>query len=112
MTIGGIDLAVSSYSPHPTLAEQAVLCLRNAQNQLTAAVKGGLPPTLASVYNDPQMQSAYPFRKLILAQVNDGGGAAQDAALPGRVGDDLAPRSRLRLGSIDPAEKSLTRAAG
>ena len=72
VTIGGIDLAVSSYSPHPALAEQAVLCLRNAQNQLTAAVKGGLPPTLASVYNDPQMQSAYPFRKLILAQVNDG----------------------------------------
>ncbi len=39
-----------------------MLCLRNAQNQLTAAVKGGLPPTLASVYSNPQMQSAYPFR--------------------------------------------------
>jgi len=72
VTIGGIDLAVSSYSPHPQLAMQAVLCLRNAQNQLTAAVEGGLPPTLASVYNNPKMQSAYPFRKLILQQVNDG----------------------------------------
>ncbi|HEX9354180.1 MAG TPA: ABC transporter substrate-binding protein [Streptosporangiaceae bacterium] len=72
VTIGGIDLAVSSYSAHPALAQQAVLCLRNAANQLTAAVKGGLPPTLASVYSNPQMQSAYPFRKLILAQVNNG----------------------------------------
>jgi multiple sugar transport system substrate-binding protein len=72
VTIGGIDLAVSSYSPHPQLAFQAALCLRNAANQLTAAVKGGLPPTLASVYSDPQMQSAYPFRKLILQQVNNG----------------------------------------
>jgi trehalose/maltose transport system substrate-binding protein len=72
VTIGGIDLAVSSYSQHPQLAFQAALCLRNAQNQLTAAVKGGLPPTLASVYNNPQMQSAYPFRHLILAQVNNG----------------------------------------
>jgi ABC-type glycerol-3-phosphate transport system substrate-binding protein len=72
VTIGGIDLAVSSYSPHPQLAEQAVLCLRNAQNQLTAAVKGGLPPTLASVYKNPKMESAYPFRHLILAQVRDG----------------------------------------
>jgi multiple sugar transport system substrate-binding protein len=72
VTIGGIDLAVSSYSPHPQLAFQAALCLRNAANQLTAAVKGGLPPTLASVYSDPQMQSAYPFRKLILQQVNSG----------------------------------------
>src|SRR5579859_7189385 len=72
VTIGGIDLAVSSYSQHPQLAEQAILCLRDAANQLTAAVKGGLPPTLASVYNNPQMQSAYPFRHLILQQVNNG----------------------------------------
>ena len=72
MTIGGIDMAVSRYSPHPQLAFQAALCLRNAPNQLAAAVKGGLPPTLASVYNNPQMQSAYPFRHLILLQVNNG----------------------------------------
>jgi trehalose/maltose transport system substrate-binding protein len=72
VTIGGIDLAVSSYSPHPTLAQQAVLCLRNADNQLAAAVKGGLPPTLASVYANPKMQGPYPFRKLILQQVNNG----------------------------------------
>jgi multiple sugar transport system substrate-binding protein len=72
VTIGGIDLAVSAYSQHPQLAFQAALCLRDAQNQLNAAIKGGLPPTLASVYNNPQMQSAYPFRHLILAQVNNG----------------------------------------
>ena len=72
VTIGGIDLAVSAYSPHPQLAFEAALCLRNAENQLTAAVKGGLPPTLASVYNKPQMASAYPFRHLILQQVNNG----------------------------------------
>jgi multiple sugar transport system substrate-binding protein len=72
VTIGGIDLAVSTYSQHPQLAFQAALCLRNAQNQLVAAVKGGLPPTLASVYNNPKMQSAYPFRHLILQQVNNG----------------------------------------
>jgi ABC-type glycerol-3-phosphate transport system substrate-binding protein len=72
VTIGGIDLAVSSYSLHPALAQQAVLCLRNADNQLTAAVKGGLPPTLASVYSNPKMQGPYPFRQLILQQVNNG----------------------------------------
>jgi trehalose/maltose transport system substrate-binding protein len=72
VTIGGIDLAVSSTTQHSQLAFQAALCLRNAENQLTAAIKGGLPPTLASVYNNPKMQSAYPFRHLILAQVNNG----------------------------------------
>src|SRR5215831_20771971 len=72
VTIGGADLAVSSTSQHPQLAFQAILCLRNAENQLNAAIKGGLPPTLASVYNNKNMQSAYPFRHLILAQVNSG----------------------------------------
>src|SRR5215469_16659455 len=65
VTIGGIDLAVSSTSQHPQLAFQASLCLRNAENQLNAAIKGGLPPTLASVYNNPKMQTAYPFRHLV-----------------------------------------------
>jgi multiple sugar transport system substrate-binding protein len=72
VTIGGIDMAVSRYSQHPQLAFQAALCLRNAPNQLAAAIEGGLPPTLASVYNNPKMQSAYPFRHLILQQVNNG----------------------------------------
>ena len=72
VTIGGIDLAVSAYSQHPQLAFQAALCLRNAENQLNAAIEGGLPPTLASVYNNPKMQAAYPFRHLILQQVNNG----------------------------------------
>ena len=71
VTIGGIDLAVSSYSPHPQLAFQAALCLRNADNQLIGAVKGGFPPTLASVYSNPKMQAPYPFRQLILQQVNN-----------------------------------------
>jgi multiple sugar transport system substrate-binding protein len=67
VTIGGIDLAISKYSPHPSLAFQAALCLRDKQNQLNAAVLGGLPPTLESLYSDPALFSAYPFHADILA---------------------------------------------
>jgi len=67
VTIGGIDMAVSKYSPHPDLAFQAALCLRDRQNQLNAAVKGGLPPTLESLYNDPAMAAPYPFHAEILS---------------------------------------------
>jgi multiple sugar transport system substrate-binding protein len=67
VTIGGIDMAISRYSQHPDLAFQAALCLRNRQNQLNAAIKGGLPPTLASLYNDPKMFKDYPFHAQILA---------------------------------------------
>ena len=66
VTIGGIDLAISKYSPHPDLAFQAALCLRNKQNQLNAAIKGGLPPTLESLYSDPAMFKDYPFHADIL----------------------------------------------
>jgi multiple sugar transport system substrate-binding protein len=66
VTIGGIDMAISKYSLHPDLAFQAALCLRNKQNQLNAAVKGGLPPTLESLYHDPAMFPNYPFHADIL----------------------------------------------
>jgi multiple sugar transport system substrate-binding protein len=66
VTIGGIDLAISKYSPHPDLAFQAALCLRNRQNQLNAAIKGGLPPTLEALYHDPAMFKDYPFHADIL----------------------------------------------
>jgi trehalose/maltose transport system substrate-binding protein len=66
VTIGGIDLAVSSYSKHPQLAFQATLCLRDKQNQLIGATVGGVPPTIISLYNDPKMFPAYPFHADIL----------------------------------------------
>lgn len=70
-TLGGIDLTVSSYSKHKALAEQAVLCLRDSANQLEAAVAGGLPPTLTSLYTHPSAEfiQMYPFYKDILAQL-------------------------------------------
>ena len=69
VTIGGIDLAVSSYSTHPALAQQAILCLRDRPNQILAATKGGLPPTLVSLYNDPSFIKAYPFAAAIKASL-------------------------------------------
>ena len=71
VTIGGIDMAISAYSPHPDLAFQAALCLRDRENQLNAAVKGGLPPTLESLYSDPAMATAYPFHAEILSALQN-----------------------------------------
>jgi len=66
VTIGGIDLAVGAYAPHPQLAFQAVLCLRDKANQVTAAIVGGLPPTIVSLYDDPKMFPDYPFHADLL----------------------------------------------
>jgi multiple sugar transport system substrate-binding protein len=70
VTIGGIDLAISKYSQHPDLAFDAALCLRNRENQKVAAIKGGLPPTIAALYDDPSLQKDYPFRKDIKAALD------------------------------------------
>ena len=66
VTIGGVDLAVSSYSQHKALAFAAALCLRDAQNQLIGATVGGVPPTIASLYSNPKLFPDYPFHADIL----------------------------------------------
>lgn len=65
-TIGGIDLAIGAYSRHPALAFDAALCLRNRENQMTAALKGGLPPTLRALYSDKALIKSYPFSADVL----------------------------------------------
>ncbi|GAB2961225.1 ABC transporter substrate-binding protein [Micromonospora polyrhachis] len=70
-TIGGSNLAVSAFSRHPAESFEAAKCLRNAENQKISAVKGGTPPTLESVYADPEMDEAYPMKETILAELKD-----------------------------------------
>jgi multiple sugar transport system substrate-binding protein len=70
--IGGINWGVSAYTQHPAEAFAAAACLRNEQNQREAAIKGGLPPTLAKLYDDPSLNKAYPFAALIRKQVTSG----------------------------------------
>lgn len=72
--VGGIDLAVSAFSRSKQQAFDAIMCLRNRPNQLRNAIKGGLPPTLASLYTDPQLiEGGYPFAADILASLQRGG---------------------------------------
>ncbi|GLY68308.1 ABC transporter substrate-binding protein [Amycolatopsis taiwanensis] len=80
-TIGGFNLAVSSYSQHKPEAFDAALCLRSKESQKFSAVKDGVPPTIESIYTDdtpidpskpvdasdnPSMATAYPMRDTIL----------------------------------------------
>ena len=69
VTIGGINLAVGTFSKHPHLAYEAAICLRDRQNQLIGAVKGGVPPSLADLYDDPALHAGYPFAAEIKAQL-------------------------------------------
>ncbi|PPK70117.1 ABC transporter substrate-binding protein [Actinokineospora auranticolor] len=68
-TIGGYDLAVSAHSRHKPEAFEAVKCLRDAESQKYSAINSGVPPTIESVYDDPEMAEPYPMRDAILDQL-------------------------------------------
>jgi multiple sugar transport system substrate-binding protein len=69
--LGGINLGVGAYSDEPDLAREAVACLVQPDNQLTAALDGGLPPTNEELYDDPALQDEYPFADVIRESLQD-----------------------------------------
>ena len=71
VTLGGLDLAVSAFSPHPELAREAILCLRREEHQRSYAVRGGLLPTSRALYDDPELRRALPFADLLAATLAD-----------------------------------------
>jgi multiple sugar transport system substrate-binding protein len=112
--LGGVNLGVSAYSPHPDDAFAAATCLRGAANQKLAAVSGGLPPTLDAVYDDPDVARQYPFGDLLRTSIaaavprpatpayNDVSLAVQQVLSPPSGVDPVAAVPRLRQ-AVDAA---------
>ncbi|MEN3614168.1 ABC transporter substrate-binding protein [Plantactinospora sp. ZYX-F-223] len=71
VTIGGFNLGVSRYSRHPDESFDAASCLRDAEHQKFSAINDGVPPTIESVYAEPEMAEAYPMRDTILEELKD-----------------------------------------
>jgi len=71
VSIGGINLGVSAFSPHPELAFRAALCIASEQNQRLAAARGGLPPTIDALYEDPEVRATFPFADILRATLRD-----------------------------------------
>jgi multiple sugar transport system substrate-binding protein len=70
--LGGINVAVSSYSKHQAQAFEAIRCLVRPENQLTIAKAGGLPPVRSDVYDRKEINDVYPgFADLIRTSIQD-----------------------------------------
>lgn len=61
VTVGGINLGVSAFSQYPTLSFKAAECIASELNQRIAAKVGGMPPSIASLYDDEQVKKTFPF---------------------------------------------------
>jgi multiple sugar transport system substrate-binding protein len=72
VTIGGFNLGVSADSEHPDLAFEAAACIVEASHQKTAAIDGGLAPSNAELYDDPEIREQYPFADLIRSSLQNG----------------------------------------
>ncbi|MFG3690465.1 ABC transporter substrate-binding protein [Micromonospora sp. NPDC047740] len=71
VTIGGVNMAVSTYSKHPKESFEAARCIRNPEHQKFSAVNDGVPPTIEKVYEDPEMDKAYPMKETILEELKE-----------------------------------------
>jgi multiple sugar transport system substrate-binding protein len=70
--LGGINLAVSSFSDNKDLTYDAISCLVQPDNQITAATLGGLPPVTESLYDSKDIKKAYPgFSGTIRQSIDD-----------------------------------------
>jgi multiple sugar transport system substrate-binding protein len=98
VTIGGLNLAVSTASRHKAEAYQAIRCLRSPGNEKYVSLEGGLPAVRSSLYADPQFQAKYPMYQIIRQQLTD---PAVRFATPAyqsvstRVAATLAPITRI-----------------
>ena len=69
VSIGGYNLGVSAHSKHPDARVRRDQCLTQPSNQSRDAIKGGLAPVAASIYDQPAFDKAYPFHALIKQQL-------------------------------------------
>jgi len=112
--VGGINWGVGGYTQHPNQAFAAAACMRNLQNQRIAALKGGLPPTLAKLYDTPGFVKSYPFAALIRHEVNTGAvrpksPAYADVSLA--IAKTVSPPSSINVKSVVSDLRSLIKDA-
>ena len=58
--LGGINIGVSKFSKKKDLAWEAIRCMIKAENQITIAEMGGLPPVREDLYDEEAVKKIYP----------------------------------------------------
>ncbi|MDH6490351.1 ABC transporter substrate-binding protein [Streptomyces sp. SAI-127] len=60
-SLGGSNLAVSSYSRHQKTARELIQFLTSLDNERQVLLKGSLPPVWAQLYTDPALVRRFPY---------------------------------------------------
>jgi multiple sugar transport system substrate-binding protein len=118
--LGGIDIGVSAFSEHTDAAFEAVSCIVSAQNQAAYMISDGNPAANEEVYDDPEVQEAYPMYDTIRASLQAAAPRPQTAyynevsqGIADRwqpvssVSDDTPTQSQEYIGEVLRGEKLL-----
>ena len=114
VSIGGYNLGISAFSKHPNLAFEAVQCLIKPSNQSRNAIKGGLAPVAASIYDQPAFGKAYPFHQLIKQQLQNYGIRPQTPAYADvtlAIQKTLSPTSNINPSTVVSTLRSKIKAS-
>ncbi|MEE4022510.1 extracellular solute-binding protein [Gordonia sp. PKS22-38] len=101
-TLGGVNIAVASTSQQPELAFEAAACLTSREAQRVYSIEGGTPPTIESIYDDPDFQAAYPMGNDIRAQLEENTAALRPASPVYQAISTLLTAKLSPVGQWDP----------
>lgn len=101
-TVGGINFAVAKTTRYEKQAFEALACLTNEAAERKYAVKGGTPPILAKLYDDPEFRKAYPMASLIRDQLQDATTAVRPITPQYQAMSTLLQAKLAPVGSWDP----------
>lgn len=103
-TVGGINFAVSKTTRYEKQAFEALACLTNEAAERKYAVKGGTPPVLPKLYDDPEFRKAYPMATLIRDQLQDNTAAVRPITPQYQAMSTLLQATLAPVGAWDPEQ--------
>lgn len=71
--LGGIDLAIGAFTPHPREAMAALACATSLRSSVEYMLSDGNPAARAAAYDDPAVLDAYPMAALIRESIDAAG---------------------------------------
>jgi multiple sugar transport system substrate-binding protein len=94
-SLGGADLAISSYSQHQRTALDFISYLTDLANETTMLTSGGFPPVWQQLYNDPSLRTQFPYLPVLEQAI--------DSAQPRPVSADYDQASLVISSAVQSA---------
>jgi multiple sugar transport system substrate-binding protein len=110
---GGINIGVGAFSNHPDLAFAATECITSEENQAYYFTSNGNPASRLSVFEDPEVISAFPMAPVIAQSLQQAAPRPQTpyySEVSGSLQRTYHPPTGVAPGTTEPAAAELIRA--